>query len=83
MEAEIAKASGSVLTAKRAGVVEYVSSEKIMIRADEDEFKNIDEWISQGIDTYHLRKFQRSSHSTWIHHTPIVKRGDSVEAAIF
>lgn len=80
MEREIAKASGGVLTAKRAGVVEFVSSEKIMIRADESEFRNMDEWISQAIDTYHLRKFQRSSHSTWIHHTPIVKRGDRVEA---
>ena len=63
-----------------AGVVEYVSSEKIIIRADEDEFQNIEDWISQGIDTYHLRKFKRSSYSTWIHHTPIVKRGDSVKA---
>ncbi len=27
-----------------------------------------------------LRKFQRSSYSTWIHHTPIVKRGDLVKA---
>ncbi|GMU19216.1 MAG: hypothetical protein AMXMBFR12_04080 [Candidatus Babeliales bacterium] len=61
-------------------MVEFVSSEKIMIRADESEFRNMDEWISQAIDTYHLRKFQRSSHSTWIHHTPIVKRGDRVEA---
>jgi DNA-directed RNA polymerase subunit beta len=81
MEHEIIKASGSVITAKRAGVVEYVSSEKIIIRADETEFKNVDDWLSQAIDTYHLRKFQRSSHSTWVHHTPVVKRGDRVEAA--
>ena len=80
MEQEIVKASGGVITAKRTGIVEYVSSEKIIIRADESEFRNIDEWISQAIDTYHLRKFQRSSHSTWIHHTPIVKRGDRVNA---
>ena len=80
MEREIVKASGGVITAKRAGIVEYVSSEKIIIRAGESEFKNIDEWISQAIDTYHLRKFQRSSHSTWIHHTPIVKQGDRVNA---
>ena len=80
MEREIVKASGAVITSKTCGVVEYVSSEKIIVRADEDEFKNIDDWISQGIDTYHLRKFQRSSHSTWIHHTPIVKRGERVEA---
>ncbi len=80
MEQEIVKASGAVITAKRDGVVEYVSSDKIIIRADEDEFTNIEDWISQGIDTYHLRKFQRSSYSTWIHHTPIVKRGDVVKA---
>ena len=48
MEQEIVKASGGVITAKRAGVVEYVSSEKIIIRADETEFKNMDDWISQG-----------------------------------
>ena len=74
MESEIARASGAVIIAKRAGVVEYVSSEKIIVRVDEDEFKNIDDWISQGVDTYYLRKFQRSSYSTWIHQTPIVKR---------
>ena len=67
MEHEIVKASGAIITAKRAGIVEYVSSEKIIVRADESEFKNIDDWISQGIDTYYLRKFQRSSYSTWIH----------------
>ncbi len=80
MEKEIVKASGGVIIAKRTGIIEYVSSEKILVRADETEFRNMDEWISQAIDTYHLRKFQRSSHSTWIHHTPIVKRGDRVSA---
>ncbi len=47
MEQEIAKASGAVIIAKRAGVVEYVSSEKIVVRVDEDEFRNIDDWISK------------------------------------
>ncbi|MCX5921959.1 MAG: DNA-directed RNA polymerase subunit beta [Candidatus Dependentiae bacterium] len=78
MEKEIVKASGSVITAKRAGIVEYVAADKVVIRAHEDEFRNMDDWISQGIDTYHLKKFLRSSYSTWIHHTPIVKRGDVV-----
>ena len=36
--------------------------------------------LVKGIDTYYLRKFQRSSYSTWIHHTPNVKRGDRVQA---
>lgn len=79
MEREIARASGAVITAKRDGVVEFVSSEKIIIRANEESFKNIDDWFAQGIDTYRLRKFERSSYSTWIHHTPIVKRGDEVK----
>ena len=57
MEKEIVKASGAVITAKRAGIVEYVSSEKIVVRADEDEFRNIEDWISQGIDIYHLENF--------------------------
>ena len=39
-----------------------------------------EDWIAQGIDIYYLRKFQRSSYSTWIHQTPIVKRGDAVQA---
>ncbi len=80
MESEIVKASGSVVTTKKAGVVEYVSSEKIVIRYFEDQFKNSDDWIGKGVETYYLRKFERSSYSTWIHHTPIVKRGDVVQA---
>jgi DNA-directed RNA polymerase subunit beta len=80
MEEEIVKASGSVIAAKHGGIVEYVSAEKIIVRVDEKEFYHQDEWIAQGIDTYTLRKFERSSYSTWIHHTPIVKRGQVVKA---
>lgn len=79
MEHEIAYASGSCIAAKRAGVVEYVSAEKIIIRAFENSFNNVDDWISQGVDIYYLRKFQRSSYSTWIHQEPIVSRGDVVK----
>jgi DNA-directed RNA polymerase subunit beta len=79
MEGEIVKASGSVLTARRAGIVEYVSAEKIIIRVDERACAHDEDWIFDGVEIYHLRKFQRSSFSTWIHHTPIVKRGDRVE----
>ncbi len=79
MEPEIARSSGSVILAKRPGVVEYVSADKIVIRANQDSFKNIDDWISQGVDTYYLKKFQRSSYSTWIHQTPIVTQGDIVK----
>jgi DNA-directed RNA polymerase subunit beta len=80
MERDIVKASGAVITAKRSGVVEYVSSEKIIVRADESEFHSPEEWIAQGIDTYYLKKFLRSSYSTWINHTPVVKQGEKVMA---
>ena len=79
MEKEISKSSGAVIVAKRPGIVEYVSSEKIIIRVDESEFGNVEDWISRGIDIYTLRKFQRSSYSTWIHHTPIIKKGARVK----
>jgi len=80
MEHEIARSSGAVVIAKHAGVVEYVSSSKIVIRIDEKEFKNTDDWIAQGVDTYYLRKFQRSSFYTWIHQTPVVQVGDRIHA---
>lgn len=79
MEKEICKSSRAILTAKRPGVVEYVSSEKIIIKADEQEFHSLEDWISQAIDVYVLKKYQRSSYSTWIHHTPLVNRGDRVK----
>ncbi len=80
MELEIVKSSGALVLAKRSGVVEYVSSDKIIVRVNEDECVNTEDWITHGIDTYHLKKFQRSSYSTWIHHAPIVRCGESVKA---
>lgn len=80
MEKEIVKGSGAVLTARRSGVVKYVSSEKIIVQVDESEFANKEEWIAQGIDTYLLKKFLRSSYSTWMHHTPVVRPGDIIKA---
>ena len=80
MEREIVKSSGALILAKRSGVVEYVSSNKIIVRVDEDECSNTEDWVTHGIDTYFLKKFQRSSYSTWIHHAPIVKVGEAVKA---
>lgn len=79
IEKDIAIGSGSIITAKRSGIVEYVSSEKIVVRVDEDVFKNVDEWMAQGVDTYYLRKFQRSSYYTWIHQNPRIRTGDRVQ----
>ena len=53
---------------------------KLLFRADQDQFKDVDDWMAHGIDVYHLRKFQGSSYSTWIHQTPIVNVGDRVRS---
>jgi DNA-directed RNA polymerase subunit beta len=78
MESEIVRDSGACIVAKRPGTVEYVSAEKIVVRAYESAFKNVDDWIGGGVDIYYLRKFQRSSHFTLVHQTPIVSVGDQV-----
>lgn len=79
MEKEVCKSLSTVSYARRSGVVEYVSSDKIVIRVDENEFESAEDWINGGIDIYRLKKFQRSSHSTWLHQAPIVRRGDRVK----
>ncbi len=61
-----AKYSGSTVTAKADGVVEYADSLKIVV-------KN-----AKGEDTYYLANFERSNASTTINHRPLVKKGDKV-----
>jgi DNA-directed RNA polymerase subunit beta len=78
MEAEVSKASGAVVTAEYNGVVEYVSADKIIVRAAESNFKTMEDWIDKGVKVYTLKKFNRSSYSTWIHQRPVVKVGDIV-----
>ncbi len=78
IEATATEASNAIVRAKHPGVVEFVAAEKIIVRADEDAFASIDDWIANGIDVYHLRKFKRSSYSTWIHQTPIITVGERV-----
>ena len=78
IEKELGSLEGAVINAKTAGVVEYVSAEKIVLRLDENEL-NATEWYSRPIDIYYLKKFSRSSHNTWIHFNPIVAVGDKIK----
>lgn len=80
MESEVCRASGAVVMAKHAGIVEYVSGDTIIVRADESEFPIFEDWLANGVDIYHLRKFKRSSYSTWIHQRPVVVKGQRVKA---
>ncbi|MBP9764894.1 DNA-directed RNA polymerase subunit beta [Candidatus Babeliales bacterium] len=78
MESEVARSSGAAIMAERSGVIKYVSSDEIVIASDEHDFADEESWVDKGIQSYRLKKFNRSSYSTWIHQRPIVKVGDRV-----
>ena len=69
MEYKSAVDSGVVLTAKRGGIVEKVTSEEIHVRTDDGR-----------LDRYPLQKFKRSNQGTCINQRPIVAYGHRVVA---
>ncbi len=79
MERVTARDSGAVVSARRDGVVDYVDSERIIVRADH----NVDGTISREVtaDIYTLTKFRRSNQNTCINQRPIVEIGERVEKA--
>ncbi len=74
MEAIVARDSGAVLSAKRAGIVESVDASRIIVKADHPEEDGID----TGVDIYTLAKYQRSNQDTCFNQKPIVDIGDRV-----
>jgi DNA-directed RNA polymerase subunit beta len=68
--------SGTVVVARRGGVVDYVDTNRIVIRVNDHETVAGE----VGVDIYNLIKYQRSNQNTNIHQRPIVHRGDKVEA---
>src|SRR4029077_3482148 len=66
--------SGTVVTARRGGVVDYVDTNRVVIRVNDDETVAGE----VGVDIYNLIKYQRSNQNTNIHQRAIVKRGDKV-----
>lgn len=74
MESFVASGSGAVVLAKRDGIVDISDSNSIVIRAsNEGKVNDLD------VDIYHLRKFQRSNHSTCINQKALVNVGDYVK----
>ena len=67
IEAISARDSGAVVIAKADGIVDYVDSEKILIKT------------KGGMDTYYLNGFERSNAGTCYHQTPIVRVNDKVK----
>jgi DNA-directed RNA polymerase subunit beta len=76
VERVAAKDSGTVVAAKRGGIVDYVDTNRIVIRVNDKETVAGE----VGVDIYNLIKYQRSNQNTNIHQRPIVKRGDHVAA---
>ncbi len=76
MERIAARDSGAVVIAKRNGVVDYVDSERIIVKADH----HVDGTISREVtaDIYSLVKFKRSNQNTCINQRPIVQVGERV-----
>ena len=76
MEKVTAQDSGAVVVARRDGVVDYVDSERVIIKADH----NMDGTISREVtaDIYTLIKFKRSNQNTCINQRPIVQVGERV-----
>ncbi|MDR2861001.1 MAG: DNA-directed RNA polymerase subunit beta, partial [Syntrophobacterales bacterium] len=75
MESIVARDSGAVIVAKRAGIVENVDAMRIVIRSDESERDGMD----TGVDIYSLTKYQRSNQDTCFNQKPIVERGARVQ----
>jgi len=75
MEHLVAQGSKDVVICKRAGVVEFVDAERILVRVDEKEdAKEYD----LGTDLYLLIKFLRTNQNTCVNHRPIIRKGDRV-----
>lgn len=67
-EEKAARDSGHLILAKKSGVVEYVDSNKIIIKEDDGEMRE-----------YKLGKFVRSNMATCLNQKPIVNKGDRIE----
>jgi DNA-directed RNA polymerase subunit beta len=73
IEEVVARDSGAAIMAKRAGIIDQVDAQRIVIRATADLGLG-----DAGVDIYRMRKFQRSNQNTCINQRPQVKVGDTV-----
>ncbi len=78
MEHIVARDSGAVMVAKRPGVVEYVSADRIVVRA-ESRSKKADPVQDLPLDIYNLTKYRRSNQNTCINQKAIIKKGQRVQ----
>ena len=75
METTVARDSGAAIAARRAGIVNQVDANRIVIHATEEKDSS-----QSTVDIYTLKKFQRSNQNTCINQRPLVKVGDKLKA---
>jgi DNA-directed RNA polymerase subunit beta len=79
MEHVVARDSGAVVLARRAGVVESVAADRVVLRA-ESRGRKADPVQDRTLDIYNLTKYRRSNQNTCINQKPIVRKGQRVAA---
>jgi DNA-directed RNA polymerase subunit beta len=79
MEHIVARDSGAVVVAKRAGVVESVSADRIVLRA-EGRGRKADPVQDLPLDIFNLTKYRRSNQNTCVNQKPIVRKGQRITA---
>ncbi len=75
MEYITARDSGAVIVARRSGSVDFVDSQRIVVRVEGESEAASRE---MGADIYPMTKFKRSNQNTCINQKPIVKVGQKV-----
>ncbi len=78
MERVTARDSGAVVICRRAGVVDSVDSERIIVRVEGGAAHEGQLSREVGADIYQLTKFKRSNQNTCINQKPIVSAGQRV-----
>jgi len=79
MERIIAIDSKAVLLSDVSGVVQSVSADKIVIRADVSGSEALHQITDEGVKEYKLVKFMRTNQDTCVNQKPLVKKGNRVK----
>ena len=77
MEYITARDSGAVVVARRTGTVDFVDSQRIVVRVESRRPRTISK--EMGADIYPMTKFKRSNQNTCINQKPIVRVGQKVQ----
>jgi DNA-directed RNA polymerase subunit beta len=78
MEYITARDSGAVVVTRRTGTVDYVDSQRIVVRVEGQGVDGDDLSKDMGADIYPMTKFKRSNQNTCINQKPIVRVGQKV-----